>query len=158
RVSNDPAAVFSDEPVFSPDGRAIIHVSNRGGATNIWALPMPSGPATRLTSGPGPDETPTVDASGRVAFLSSRWRDQLIVYKLTTSEPRVLFRHSPFIWAPSFSPSGRDLVFSRGELDGSWHVWMMDIDSAAPHQLTHTDRGELYPRWTPDGQSVLFHN
>src|SRR2546422_2998648 len=61
RLSADPAAVFSDEPAFSPDGRRIVFASNRGGAPNIWAMPVGGGPPVRLTSGPGPDESPTVD-------------------------------------------------------------------------------------------------
>jgi len=158
RVSDDASPVFSDEPVFSSDGHTIIHASNRGGATNIWAVPVAGGHPTRLTSGPGPDETPTTDAAGRIAFLNSRWRDQLIVYDLTTTQTRVLLRHSPFVWGPAFSPAGGDLAFSRGEIDGSWHIWITEIDNGTPRELTRTDRGEIYPRWAADGRSMLFHN
>jgi len=158
RLSTDSGAVFSDEPVFSPDGRTIVHASNRGGATNIWSAPIAGGPPVRLTSGPGPDETPTVDRQGRVAFISSRWRNELIVENMRTSEARTLVRHTPFLWAPAFAPSGRALAYSRSEVDGSWHLWITDIDGGSPRQLTRTDRGEVYPRWTPDGRSVIYHN
>ncbi len=158
RLSSDSAAVFSDAPVFSADGRAIVHDSNRGGATNIWALPIAGGPAVRLTSGPGPDESPTVDAHGRVAFISSRWRNELILYDLRTAETRSLVRHTPFLWGPAFAPINQELAFSRSEVDGSWHVWTANLDGTSQRQLTNTDRGELYPRWTPGGRSVIFQS
>ena len=64
----------------------------------------------------------------------------------------------PYLWAPAFSPDGRDLAFSRGEVDGSWHVWLTDAAGTSSRQLTSTDRGEVYPRWMPDGQAIVFHN
>jgi Tol biopolymer transport system component/predicted Ser/Thr protein kinase len=158
RLSADPAAVFSDEPMFSPDGRRIVHASNRGGATNIWATPVDGGPAVRLTSGSGPDESPTVDGQGRVAFITARWRHELILANMRTGAARTLVRHSPFLWAPSFAPTGRVLAYSRSEVDGSWHIWITDVDAGAPRRLTTSDRGEVYPRWTPDGRFVLFQN
>ena len=45
-----------DEPVFSEDGRAIIHSSNRGGASNIWSMRPDGTNPVRLTTGSGPDE------------------------------------------------------------------------------------------------------
>jgi eukaryotic-like serine/threonine-protein kinase len=158
RLSADSASVSSDAPVFSADGRAIVHESNRGGATNIWALPVAGGPAVRLTSGAGPDRSPTVDSRGRVAFISSRWRNDLIVYDMRTAQTRSLVRHTPFLWAPALAPVKAEVAFSRGEVDGSWHIWTANLDGTSPHQLTNTERGEVYPRWTPDGRSVLFQD
>lgn len=32
----------------------------------------------------------------------------------------------------------------------------MDVDGANPHQLTHHPDGDSHPRWSPDGQRILF--
>jgi TolB protein len=93
-----------------------------------------------------------------VAFITARWRLELILANLRTGNVRALMRHSPFLWAPAFAPAGRPLAYSRSEVDGAWHVWITDVDGGTPRQLTATDRGEVYPRWTPDGRFVLFHN
>jgi TolB protein len=157
RIRDEPASIFSDSPVFTPDGRGLIHSSNRGGATNIWFLPTAGGKPVRLTTGPGPDESPTVSADGTVAFVNSRWRNTLEAYDLSTGSFRTLLTHTPFIWAPAVSPDGREIAFSRSEVDGAWHVWSVPAEGGVPRRLTSTEAGEVYPRWTPDGASVLFH-
>jgi Tol biopolymer transport system component/predicted Ser/Thr protein kinase len=157
RLSNDRAAVFSDQPVFTSDGRSVVHSSNRGGATNIWSVPLDGGSPVRLTTGPGPDESPTVAKGGEIAFVNSRWRNGLITHDLASGKSRLLLTHSPFLWGPAFSPDGRELAFSRGEIDGQWHVWVMPAVGGPARQLTSGTLGELYPIYTPDGQSVVYH-
>jgi serine/threonine protein kinase/WD40 repeat protein len=157
RLSNDPAGTAADDPVFVPDGRGVIYSSNRGGAGNLWFLPLDGGPAVQLTTGPGPDDSPSVARDGTVAFLNSRWRNALLVHDLRAGDTRSLFTHTPFIWAPAFSPNGHELAFSRGEVDGSWHIWTIPIEGGAPRQLTTGAAGEIYPRYLPPDGSFIFY-
>ena len=69
----------------------------------------------------------------------------------------MLTSHTPFIWAPAFSPDGREVAFSRAEVDGSWHVWTIPTEGGAPKRITATSHGEVYPRYGPDGSFILFH-
>jgi Tol biopolymer transport system component/predicted Ser/Thr protein kinase len=149
--------VASDSPVFTADGRGIVHASNRGGATNLWYLPLTGGTPIRLTTGPGPDESPSVATDGAVAFVNSRWRNTLEVHDLPAGTSRVLVSHSPFLWAPAVSPGGREIAFSRSEADGSWHIWTVPADGGNPKRLTAGEAGEVYPRYSADGTSILFH-
>ncbi len=75
RMWQDPPGVFSGDPVFAPDGRGIIHASSRGGATNLWLMPVDGKEPVRLTSGPGPDASPSVSRTGTIAFVNSRTRN-----------------------------------------------------------------------------------
>jgi len=159
RVSNDTTAVFSDDPVFTPDGESIVHSSNRGGATNIWITPRNGGAPARLTTGPGPDQSPSMARDGTLAFGSSRWRNVLLTQPIPEGPSRTLVTHSPYLWAPAFSPDGLELAYSQGETDGSWHLWTVRVDgSAEPRRLTATEHGEIYPRFTTDGAYILFQN
>jgi Tol biopolymer transport system component/serine/threonine protein kinase len=159
QLSHDSASAFSEDPVFTPDGTGIIHSSNRGGATNIWLMPRDGGTPTRVTTGPGPDDTPSIAGDGALVFGSSRWRSVLLTHDLAAGTTRTLLTHSRFLWAPAFSPDGREVAYSQGEIDGSWHVWVTPVSGdGAPRRLTSTDQGEIYPRYTPDGGFVLFHN
>jgi Tol biopolymer transport system component len=159
RLSSDEAAVFSDDPVFTPDGAGVVHSSNRGGATNIWLIPRAGGAAIRVTTGPGPDETPSIARDGTLVFGSSRWRNVLLTHTLSNGQTRTLLTHSRFLWAPAFSPDGQELAYSQGEVDGSWHIWIVPVNgNESPRRLTSTAQGEVYPRFTPDGAFILFHN
>ena len=157
RAMTDPPEVFSDSPAYTPDGLGLIHSSNRGGATNIWFQPRSGGAPVRLTTGAGPDLAPSVAVDGTVAYVSSRWRNTLDLHSLRDGSSRTVLTHSPFIWGPVFSPDARSIAFSRGEVDGSWHVWTMPVDGGNPKRLTETGSGEVYPRYAHDGASVLFH-
>jgi Tol biopolymer transport system component len=157
RAIEEPGSVSSDSPIFTADGRGIVHASNRGGATNIWFLPLAGGTPVRLTTGPGPDESPTVSNDGAVAFVNSRWRNTLEVHDLATGSSRVLVTHSPYLWSPAVSPDGREIAFSRSEVDGSWHIWTVGADGGAPRRLTSGEAGEVYPRYSRDGKTVFFH-
>lgn len=158
KLSTDPAAFFSDWPSYTPDGRDIVHASNRGGATNIWLQPRDGGAPIQLTTGPGADEAPSIAADGTIAFLNARWKNVLEVYPLpAAASPKVLASHMPYLWAPALSPDGREVAYSQAEVDGSWHVWTVPVDGGTPRRLTSGAAGQLYPRYTPDGSQILFH-
>jgi Tol biopolymer transport system component len=150
-------AVFSDWPTFTGDGRGLVHASNRGGATNIWRLPLSGEAPVQLTTGSGPDESPSVALNGTLAYVNSRWRNTLELHDLRRGSSRTLLTHSPFLWAPAVSPDGNGIAFSRSDVDGAWHVWSMAPEGGAVHQVTSGDAGEVYPRYAPDGATILFH-
>ena len=154
RAVADLPEVFSESPAYTIDGLGIVHSSNRGGATNIWFYPRRGGDPLRLTAGPGPDTAPTVAADGTIAFVNSRWRNTLDLHSLDGGAPRTLTTHAPFLWAPSFSPDGTEVAFSRSEVDGAWHVWTVPSQGGTPRRLTETTSGEVYPRYAPDGSFV----
>ncbi|MFI5170366.1 MAG: protein kinase, partial [Vicinamibacterales bacterium] len=134
---SDETGVFSDSPVFTRDGRGVIHVSNRAGATNLWLMPLREGSSpVRLTSGPGPDTGPSLAQDGTLAFLSSRSRSALVVYPLAGGAARTLVTHAAPLWAPRFAPDGNELAFSRMEADGLWHIWTVPADGGATRQVT----------------------
>jgi Tol biopolymer transport system component len=157
RPFSDPPEVFSDSPVFTADGLMLIHSSNRGGATNLWSYPTSGGAPVRLTTGPGPDTGPSVAADGTIAFINSRWRNTVEIHGLGGDPPRTLTTHSPFLWAPVFSPDSKEVAFSRSEVDGSWHIWTVPAGGGVPRRLTSSGAGEVYPRYSPDGRFVWFH-
>ena len=157
RPFTDPPEVFADSPVFTTDGLALIHSSNRGGATNLWAYPTRGGPHVRLTTGPGPDIGPTVADDGTIAFLNSRWRNALEVHSLGNEPPRTLTTHSPFLWAPVFSP-GRKRDRLQPQRNGRFVAHLVHPGGGGtPRRLTSSAAGEVYPRYSPDGRFIWFH-
>ena len=153
----EPKTIISESPAFTSDGRAIVHASNRGGATNIWSLPLAGGTPVQLTTGAGPDESPSVARDGTIAYANARWRDTLDVHDIRLGTSRTLLTHSPHVWGPVVSPDGNDIAVNLGDVDGSWHIWMFSLKDGARRQLTSGEAGEVYPRFSPDGAFVYFH-
>jgi Tol biopolymer transport system component len=156
RLWKDAPEVFSHDPVFTPDSRGIIHSSNRGGATNLWVAPLDGSQPVRITTGPGPDAYPSVARDGAITFLNSRDRQGLFVHDLNSGTSRELVTHSSYLWAPAFAPDGKDIAFSRFEADGSWHIWIVPQTGESARRLTPGPLPEIYPRFTPDGKSVVY--
>lgn len=156
RVSRDAPGVFSLSPLFSPDGRRIVHQSNRSGATNLWSMDLQGGSLEQLTTGGGPDESPSIARDGSIMYVNARARAVLVVHDFTTRETREVLRHPSFVWAPAFSPDGRTLAFSRAETDGSWHIWIAPLDGGAPRRITSGALPEIYPRFSRDGSAVFY--
>ena len=105
--SRMPRRSFADSPVFTPDGFGLIHSSNRGGATNLWAVSArrrADGSAHdraragyRADGHHAPDRSPSSIRAGAMRSSCTRW---------TADGARTLVTHSPFLWGPAFSPDG----------------------------------------------------
>jgi eukaryotic-like serine/threonine-protein kinase len=156
RLWADPPGVYSSAPAFLADGSGIVHVSARGGAENLWFMPVRGGVPVQLTSGPGPDLWPSVSRNGAIAFVSVHRRAGLWAYDLEAGTKRQLTSHSKYLWAPAVSPDGLDIAYSRAEEDGSWHIWIVPTRGGEPRRLTSSSLPEVYPRFSPDGKWVIY--
>ncbi|HWR15793.1 MAG TPA: protein kinase [Terriglobales bacterium] len=159
RLWEDPPNVFSEAAVFTPDGKSLVYASNRGGAKNLWVRPVAGGEASRVTTGAGPDETPSVARDGTVSFTNSRWKYELLVHDINVNTTRSIGRHTGFVWAPAFSPNGRQIAYSYYENMKEWHIWITAADGNSPSKrLTAGAQDEIYPRFSPDGSTIVFCN
>jgi Tol biopolymer transport system component len=157
RLTKDQQGILSDMPVFTPDGIGVVHLSNRGGASNLWWQPLQDKPPVQLTTGPGPDTYPSIARNGTIAFLNSRSRDTVLVYSLSDGTSTTLLSDASRLWAPAFSPDGKGIAYSRGQPDGSWHIWMVSVDGTSARQVTSGKVPEIYPRFAPDGTAIYFN-
>lgn len=73
------------EPAWSPDGKTLAFVSNRGGSVEIYLLRVSSGVVTQLTSGAGRKSQPAWTPDGRVVYTENaggdsrlRWVDPAV--------------------------------------------------------------------------------
>jgi dipeptidyl aminopeptidase/acylaminoacyl peptidase len=69
--------------------------------------------------------------------------------------PRQLTRGTESVSRASWSPDGRQLVFSR-PVRGKSQLFVMPLDGGEAYQLTNVRYGAGNPRWSPDGRQVLF--
>jgi dipeptidyl aminopeptidase/acylaminoacyl peptidase len=154
----EPRPFTADEardtnPAWSPDGRWIAFLSNRGGrrrgrkraAMQIWVIPSDGGEARQLTFFKAGVSQPAWSPDGRTLAFVSRGAsgeietgeadDELIVREVT--RPKYKFD-------------------AMGFLEGYAHVWTVPAEGGDPSRITEGDYDHDSPAWLPDGREIIF--
>jgi Tol biopolymer transport system component len=164
------------EPAWSPDGQKIVWVSrDRGTGADVFVMNADGSDQRRLTPTPGIRDEPRWSPDGRAILFTavppgqppsaSGWpyRDVYVMHADGSGQRNLT--HTPNGWefAPSWSPDGRHIVFSRlAGPPGEVRIVVMDADGSAKHavtpKLTHTGDGWIgvTAAWSPDGQTIAF--
>ncbi|MDX6473862.1 MAG: hypothetical protein QOK22_2678 [Gaiellaceae bacterium] len=135
-------------PRWSPDGRWLAFVSNRGDEKaqgQLYVIPAEGGEARRLTDlkeSVG-DVTWSADST-RLAF-TARVRDE--AYDEEDEKKRAPRRFTRIM-------QKLDSVGWTG--DRRSHVFVADLDGDEPRQLTDGDCENGAPAWSPDGTRIVF--
>jgi Tol biopolymer transport system component len=73
-----------------------------------------------------------------------------------TTMPPTLFQ----TWVPDFSPDGVRLTFCYGTFDNFGNlfteIYVINVDGTGLRQLTKDGVIDCFPRWSPDGASIVF--
>jgi WD40 repeat protein len=153
---------------WAPDSRSLFFISDRGGESNIWRMPIePSsgkaaGDPVQVTLAPGRCEALSVAGDGRIMFS--------------------VFTESAYAGIRPFDPVARkfagpiDTLFAQSRLvddarispDGKWMVYryafpqedlfVRSVDGRTVQQLTNDRFKDRWPAWTPDSQRVWFNS
>ena len=151
--SEEPRPFTSGErrdgmPRWSPDGRWLAFVSNRGGEktpNNLYVIPAEGGEARQLTDRKeGVEKFSWSPDSTRIAF-ASRCRDAAYDEEDDKKrEPRrvtrLFFKLDSVGWTT----------------DRRMHLFTVGIDGGEPVQVTDGDCEDNDPVWTPDSRRIVF--
>jgi Tol biopolymer transport system component len=157
-VTRDREGVANLQASVTPDGAYVVHASDRGGALNLWRIPLGGGPPERITSGPGHDLEPRVAPDGRrIAFVSSPQVVQIVSVSLETSARRTLasFEGSE-AWAPDVSPDGTTIAFAQKVPGSAWRMMLADGRTGAARAVLDGLRDVMWVRFLPGGRSLVF--
>jgi hypothetical protein len=151
-------------PEVSPDGRAVVYVTNHAGTTTLRiADRSPSGTLSReriLAPSRRFEQvyTPRFSPDGRyVAYgvwTRGGYRDLRIV-DVRTGSVSQLTRDRALDMQPSWSPDGRFLFFSS-DRTGVPNVYAFDFSTLELHQVTNALTGAYMPEVAADGRTLLY--
>ena len=143
---------------------AILLVSACGGGEEA---PQPTTPAPSPTASPV-SATPTATLSpatpaatpeaglplGKIAFTSRR--DGKGEIYLLTADGEINLTNNPTEDVESdLSPDGKRVVFAS-DREGTYHIYVVNIDGTGLTRLTDDPAGDLSPKWSPDGGRIAF--
>ena len=157
--SQQPAhAIYYAVPSWAPDRRTIAFESNRDGDAAIYTIRPDGSHLTRLTPVGIVGEQANWSAQGRhmVFSLDRNGVRQLYLMKPDGSELAVPNTTDGFL--ASFSPDGRWILFAVQHVRPSmmYRVVVMHPDGSSRRQLGDSTKSNEDPRWTVDGQRVVF--
>ncbi len=150
---------------FSPDGRRIAFVSNRGGSWQIWVLRSDGSGARRLTSHAEPVGGPSWAPGGEwiLYYVATAAGSRLFRVAAAGGEPAALLEDVSedglSDYRPSLSPDGTRLLFDRHAAGSTDHdLYVRDLASGELEVLAPAPGYDSDARWSPDGKRIVFHS
>ena len=166
RMTFDNAQAGS--PVWTPDGRNILFLSDRDGSSTLglWRVPATGGAPEIVEAvrdaGAVIERRLSFDIShqgNRLAWTQSIDDVNIWQYDLNgpaPQKPQKFLASTKSEVSPQYSPDGKRIVFAS-DRSGSWEIWVCDSDGQHPLQLTTFKRRLAgSPRWSPDGREIVF--
>ena len=140
-------------PRWSPDGRWLAFVSDRGTKkkSQLYAMPADGGEATQLTDLPngvfGQGGVAWSPDSMRLAFTArvGGWQEP------EREEDRGKSRPAHVISTLKYRFEGVGYTYDRRP-----HIFVVPVAGGAPKQITDGDFPDVWPTWAPDGTRIAF--
>jgi serine/threonine protein kinase len=153
-------------PVWAPDGRSVVcSNADPGKNLSLWRIPfsptrgVADGSAEPVTVGRGVDTQATISHDGRqIAFtaLEQTFNLEILPFDAelgrVTGEVKVLTSGNNDIEWKSLSPDGRSVVY-----ENAGRIWRLDPGQAAYPLTGDASFLDRQPKWSPDGQSIIFN-
>jgi eukaryotic-like serine/threonine-protein kinase len=148
-----------------PDGKSIVVAEVFGAVARYWKTPLRGDRPVLL-----PLElkrSATITGSGQVAVRGARMVTIAVTSQSTLGRllrnqtsgrwgPADFYNSSSSEAEPEFSSDGKWVAF-RSSRSGLWEIWRSKPDGSAALPITSSEGDRLGdPRWSPDGQSIVF--
>src|SRR5258708_5717983 len=148
----------SDDPMLSPDGKAIAFVITRdNNIREIYTMNTNGNNQRRLTMG-GNANHATWSPDGKSIIFSLKpdgaQKNQLYIMRADGSKRQLMATDSSLdIYSPSWSPDGKSIAYGAQDNTGNG-IYLMDGDGSNVQRLTN--QKDVFRTWSPDGKQITF--
>ena len=155
-------------PIWTPDGRNILFVTNQGGSRDVYQLPLkesavPAGSPVRRTTGLNAF-TISLSADGKklaysiFTYSSNIWSIKIPEEKaISISEAIPVTTGNQAIEGIGVSPDGKWLAFDSNR-SGNQDIYKMPVGGGELERLTTHPSDDFLPSWSPDGKEIVFYS
>ncbi len=152
RTTDAPLQVLTNgagwdrDPVWTPDGQAIVFASDRNGNYDLFRLVVTAdgapGALLPLTSSAQQETSPSMAADGRISFLRGSGNATRVWIRDTTGRESRVTSGTDIERAPQFAPNGTDLAFlSVTSTTRRLQVWSLAPQATAAERWSQTVDG-----------------
>ena len=157
--------IWDNDPAWSPDGKRLLfsRISGTGrdadgdriDSDRYITLMNADGTGKQfLTVGGSWDHSPVWSPDGRqFAYIAF---DAVWIRDINRPIARAVASNAFWDGGLTWSPDGAKLAFTRREGEEA-SIRIVQIDTASEEVLADTAGQESYPRWSPDGQRILYY-
>jgi len=157
-LSDGPATTRDQDPAWSPDGRSVAFVSNRGGMPAVWVIEGVGRRVRLVTVAEGRVRTPRWSSDGAWIVYAARGGNGDALYRVPAAGGASTALTAPARGEeddePSPSPDGRLVAFTRrhrGDRD------IMLLDGATVRPFVTNPRGQdAHAVWSSDGRRLVY--
>ena len=155
-------------PVWTPDGKHLLFLSNRDGSRDIYRLRIDefgtaSGPPARLTTGLNAHTISLSSDGRRLAY--SMLSQVLNIWTLpvpargvlSSTQAKPVTKGNQIIESLGVSADGQWLAFDSN-LNGHSNIYRLPMGGEEPEQLTTSLEGDFMPAWSSNGRHITFHS
>ncbi len=154
-----------DNPIYTPDGKAIFYVSDRDGGERLYRMDLASKAVTPITKGDNDVlETRLTPDKKKISFWQTGKQGGLYTVPVVGGNPTLVMQvkgnyDADYDWSPDMRyVAYSDTLVGSGYYywDQGTNVWILDTTNGEKHNVTVINATNRVPRWSSDGKYLYF--
>ena len=119
---------------WSEPGGSVLLSRTVNGLTNIWKYSLADKTLAEVTFGPGPDESPMLDPTGKgIYYVNGKSSGELVAYHVGSKESAEIVPENAT--QPAISPDGKRVMYITLPEKGRSELWVSGIDGSNKTKL-----------------------